>query len=193
MKKSNQPTPKEAKQKNNQSVVTIENKPDAVLSFCAGYTIIPTDYYIGEFNVDFGFQKSFKKLPLFAALDVKVGGSVPKKDFPYIYYTKSGEEKNAPWLYSANPFLTFGYEAYAPNGIRIFIGLCGGGSFRMLWNNSIKENVNSPLHYGGFGGIIAGIDIKFLTVRMSCVYDSMFGLQNSCSIGAAIKLYSNNK
>ena len=191
--KKNQPKAKEEKKKKNQSLVTIENKPDATLYFDAGYTIIPTEYFIGEFDADIGFQKSFKNLPLFAGFDVKIGASIPKKDFPYVYFTETGEEKKAPWLYSANPFLTFGYEAYAPNSIRITIGLCGGGSFRMLWNNSMKENVNSPLHCGFFGGIIAGIDIKWFTVRMSCVYDSMFGLQNSCSLGAAIKLYSKNK
>lgn len=191
--KKNQQKAKKEKKKKNQSLVTIENKPDATLYFDAGYTIIPTDYFIGEFDADIGFQKSFKNLPLFAGADVKIGASIPKKDFPYVYFTESGEEKNAPWLYSANPFLSFGYEAYASNGIRITIGLCGGGSFRMLWNNSMKENVNSPLHCGFLGGIIAGIDIKWFTVRMSCVYDSMFGLQNSCSLGAAIKLYSKNK
>ena len=60
----------------------------------------------------------------------------------------------------------------------------------MIWNNSIKENVNSPLHYGGFGGITAGIDLKGFTLKISCVYDTMVGLQNSCSIGATIKFYS---
>ena len=61
----------------------------------------------------------------------------------------------------------------------------------------VKENdiveIIGVVDCGFFGGIIAGIDIKWFTVRMSCVYDSMFGLQNSCSLGAAIKLYSKNK
>lgn len=165
-------------------------KASAALYLGVGYTIIPTDYFIGEFDVDIGFQKSFNKIPLFTALDIKVGGAVPKKDFPYVYYVQDGSQKKAPWFYSANPTLTFGYEAYAQNGIRLFIGVCGGGSFRMLWNNSFNENVNSPLHYDGFGGITAGIDLKGLTLKIACVYDSMLGLQNSCSLGATIKFYS---
>ncbi len=166
------------------------NKAVAALYLGGGYTIITTDNFIGQFDVDFGFQKSFKKLPLFTALDIKVGGAVPKKEFPYDYYTTEGEQKKAPWFYCANPTLTFGYEAYGQKGVRLFVGLCGGGSFRMIWNNSIKENVNSPLHYGGFGGITAGIDLKGFTLKISCVYDTMVGLQNSCSIGATIKFYS---
>lgn len=183
------------KKKNNQQgdVFVNYNKASAALYFGAGYTVISTDYFIGEFDADIGFEKSFKKLPLFVALDIKVGGAVPKKDFPYDYYTTEGEQKKAPWFYCANPTLTFGYEAYGSKGIRLFIGLCGGASFRMIWNNSIKENVNSPLHYDGFGGITAGIDIKGFTVKLSCVYDSMVGLQNSCSVGATIKFYSKKK
>ncbi len=165
-------------------------KPSSSLFFGCGYTIIPTDFFLGEFDFDIGFQKSFNKLPLFAALDIKVGGAVPKKDFPYSYYTQDGGTKKAPWFYSAAPALSFGFESYSHKSIRLFINLTGGGSFRMIWNNSIKENVNSPLHYGYFGGLTAGIDIKGFTVKLSCVYDSMFGLQNSCSLGATIKFYS---
>lgn len=165
-------------------------KPTAALSFCGGYTIIPTDFFIGEFDIDIGFQKSFSKLPLFAALDIKVGGSIPKKDFPYSYFTQDGESKKAPWFYSAAPALVFGFESYNQKSIRLFIGLTGGSSFRMIWNNSIKENVNSPLHYGYFGGLTAGIDLYSFTIKISCVYDSMFGLQNSCALGATIKFYS---
>lgn len=192
-KKSQEKEKKIENKENHTESLEISSKASSALYFGAGYSIIPTDYFIGEFDADIGFQKSFKKLPLFAGFDVKIGASVPKKDFPYVYYTKSGEEKKAPWLYSANPFLTFGYEAYAPKGIRIIIGLCGGGSFRIIWNNSIKESVNSSLYCDAFGGIIAGIDIKWFTVRMSCVYDSMVGLQNSCSLGASVKFYSKNQ
>ena len=177
-------------EKNQQEQFVNYNKATAALYLGAGYTVIPADYFIGEFDAELGFQKSFKKVPLFVALNIKVGGAAPKKDFPYDYYTKEGEQKKAPWFYSANPTLTLGYEAYTPNGIRLFIGLCGGGSIRVIWNNSINESVNSPLHYDGFGGITAGIDLKGFTVKISCVYDSMVGLQNSCSIGATIKFYS---
>ncbi len=166
------------------------NKSTSSLFFGCGYTIIPTDSFLGEFDFDIGFQKSFNKLPLFAVLDIKVGGAVPKKDFPYSYYTQDGGTKKAPWFYSATPALSFGFESYSHKSIRLFINLTGGGSFRMIWNNSIKENVNSPLHYGYFGGLTAGIDLKGFTVKLSCVYDSMFGLQNSCSLGATIKFYS---
>lgn len=165
-------------------------KPTSSLYFGCGYTIIPTDFFLGEFDFDIGFQKSFNKLPLFAALDIKVGAAVPKKSFPYNYYTQDGEPKKAPWFYSANPALIIGFESYNQKSLRLFIGLTGGASFRTIWNNSIKENVNSPLHYGYCGGITAGLDLKGFTVKISCLYDSMFGLQNSCSLGATIKFYS---
>jgi WD40 repeat protein len=165
-------------------------KPTSSLYFGCGYTIIPTDFFLGEFDFDIGFQKSFNKLPLFAALDIKVGAAVPKKNFPYNYYTQDGETKKAPWFYSANPALIFGFESYNQKSLRLFLGLTGGATYRTIWNNSIKENVNSPLHYGYFGGITAGLDLKGFTVKISCLYDSMFGLQNSCSLGATIKFYS---
>ncbi len=165
-------------------------KSTSSLYFGCGYTIIPTDFFLGEFDFDIGFQKSFNKLPLFAALDIKVGAAVPKKNFPYNYYTQDGETKKAPWFYSANPALIFGFESYNQKSLRLFLGLTGGATYRTIWNNSIKENVNSPLHYGYFGGITAGLDLKGFTVKISCLYDSMFGLQNSCSLGATIKFYS---
>ena len=165
------------------------NKPLSALYLGGGYTIIPLNYFLGQFDFDIGFQKSFKKLPLFAGLDIKVGGALPKKDFPYTYYTQDGDTKKAPWFYSANPALIFGFESYSPKAIRLFIGLTGGGSFRMMWNNSFTENVNSPLHYGYFGGLIAGVDLKGFTMKISCLYDSMYGLNNSFSLGATIKFY----
>lgn len=165
-------------------------KPTSSLYFGCGYTIIPTDFFLGEFDFDIGFQKSFNKLPLFAALDIKVGAAVPKKSFPYNYYTQDGETKKAPWFYSANPALIIGFESYNQKSLRLSLGLTGGATFRTIWNNSIKENVNSPLHYGYCVGITAGLDLKGFTVKISCLYDSMFGLQNSCSLGATIKFYS---
>jgi len=168
-------------------------KASSALSFCLGYTNIPTDYFIGDFDFDIAFQKSFNKLPLFAAFDVKLGGAIPKKDFPYNYYTEAGVEMTAPYLYTLNPQLSFGYEAYGIKGIRVFFNICGGASFRMMWNNSIKNSVTSSFFYGFFGGFSAGIDIKGFTVKVSCVYDSDFELQNSLSLGWTFKFYHKDK
>lgn len=177
----------------NLQLVTVAKKASSALFAGVGYSIIPTDIFAGNFEGDIGFQKSFTNLPLFVALNVQIGVAIPNKNFPYNYYLENGTEISAPWLYTGKPRLAFGYEFYNKTGLRTFIEACGGPSIRFMWDNAPNTSVLSPFYYGYFAGISAGIDIKGITLKASCVYDSMFGIQNSAELGATIKFYKKRK
>lgn len=164
-------------------------KAISTLYFGAGYTTIPTNYFIGDLNLDFGANISFRRLPVFIGLDVKLGTAIPSKYYPYDYYTAEGKKLMSPWLYSGAPGIVFGCELYSQRGVRIFFDATGGGTVRVLWNNAPFQTVTSPIYYGYYAGVDAGIDLKGLTAKISCVYDANFGISNSASIGYTKRFY----
>lgn len=173
--------------------VSTFDKPKSIWNLGFSYSTLPADYYLGNVGMNLGFEKTFKRSPIFVGLDINLGAGIPSKVFPYDYYTDTGKQISSPWLYSLNPALTVGGELYSPKGSRIFFDVCGGPNIKILWDNQIYASVMSPHYYGYFGGVEAGIDLKFITFKFSLFYDANYGLQNGCSVNFSKRLYSGKR
>lgn len=167
--------------------------PSSTLFLGTGYTLLPTDYYYGDFDFDICYQKNFNRIPLFIGLDVNLGGAVPNKNFPYKYFFEDKSPAKQPWIYTVKPTINFGYELYSGKNSRVFFNVFAGASLRMLWNNDIKNYVLSDLYKGIVAGLSGGADFRGITIKAILTYDTVLGIQPSCQLGYTIKFYKKQK
>lgn len=185
------PQNNDAENQNNQESNKPANKsinPSSTLFFGAGYTMIPTEYYIGNFDFDICFQKNLKKIPLTFGIDLNLEGAVPSKTYPYKYTYLDGTETKQPWMYTIKPLFNIGYELYNKKS-RVFFNIFSGPTFRFLWNNNLKKCIITDIYKNIDAGITGGVDFNGLTFKFSLIYDTQLGFQPAGQIGYTIKFY----
>ena len=165
------------------------NLPSSTFFVGAGYTIIPSQFYIGDFDLDLCFQKYFSELHASVGIDLNGGFALPVKDFPYKYMLLDGNYEEAPWLYTIRPSLTAGIQSISKNGNRIFFDVLAGSSIRFVWNNSVKACIITKPVYSYSIGVSAGVDFHGLTLKASLFYNTQVEFQPSAQVGYSVKYF----
>ncbi len=165
------------------------NLPSSTFFIGAGYTIIPSQLYIGDFDLDLSFQKYFSDLHASFGFDLNGGFALPGEKFPYKYMLLDGKYTEAPWLYTIKPSVTVGVQAISKNGNRIFFDVLAGPSIRFIWNNSVKGCIITKPVYSYNIGLSAGVDFHGLTLKACLAYNMQVEFQPSAQAGYTVKFF----